>query len=456
MNVGEERISESSLYINNMIFKLVIKREKDESSSTSLGFYIWCFNNTSNDFICDTNLSFVLIPFDNDSGPIVHRSAHVFNKCNYEFGYSKFLDWDSVIDVNKGYVNTDGDLFFAVRVITNKLKRFRKPEHVLIHTFNNVRDCKPGFFTHSNSELFLNHHPWQISIGKCRLGKHMGVYASCNKNDKSNWSCEAVVTIKIIPVKQGVEPIVEKLGRRVYTQGACSTLGNEKFLLWDKAFEVNNGFVTNDGQITLQMSVIITQPLTRTCCSSSYNINPCNAAGELSSKITSLETGPIAKKQKQFLQDGHILTHTFRNVRDFQTNDYHYSDSKLVIDCIPWQLLVIKKTCWGTPFLGCFAACRLADNTDWSFEAEVDLKMLPVQHHRCPNQHSKKCVEKSVKLKAYKLKPCVYARQGNTSWGIPEFLSWNEMIDVNNGYITCDGNITMQLSVNITQPLTRK
>jgi len=278
-----------------------------------------------------------------------------------------------------------------------------KPDQILTHTFNDVKTLKVGEERQSKSVIFVSNLPWTISIQRVKQpeGKtSLGFYVSCNKGDKSTWSCEAVVEQRLLPVLKDMRVKAKRGSIDVYRR-ASSEMGYPNFLDWDDLVDVNKGYMSSDGKATFQISVDV--------------------------KSVQQNSNDELSEPKQ------TLTHTFKNVNEMAIGENRMSKSVMYINEKPWKIIIMRlKQENDQTTLGLIASCNKDDKTDWSCHAQVEYRVLPVNSR--------------MEVKSWTGGIDEYSKS-NPNYGVPDIFTWNEAMNESSGFVSKRGDMTFQIVV---------
>jgi len=138
----------------------------------------------------------------------------------------------------------------------------------LTHTFRNIKALENGEKVFSQTAKFVQDVPWEVSVVKNSMGADeeggynrtcWTIFAHCNRKDKSEWSCDAIVNFRMIPVMEGRHIQEHKLKKRTFSNKA-NNVGIQHFHDWNEAMD--SGYITDEGEMTIQV-VIQSDPVIR-------------------------------------------------------------------------------------------------------------------------------------------------------------------------------------------------
>ena len=280
-----------------------------------------------------------------------------------------------------------------------------QPEQILTHTFENVINLKVGEERHSGSVIFVKDLPWSMSIQRVKQvddKTSLGFFVSCNKTDKTDWSCEAVVEQRLLPVIKDIRIKAKRGSIDVYKTSATD-MGYPNFIDWDDVSDSSTGYMGKNGEMTFQIVVDV---------KSVHRNNP------ISDRIP-----------KQ------TLTHTFPNVPSLEVDENRCSKSVMYVNELPWKIIIMRlKQQNGQTTLGLIASCNKDDKSNWSCKARVEYRLLPVRN--------------GVEVKTWTGGIDQYNKL-NPNYGVPDIFVWEDAVDVNTGFISEQGDMTFQIVVDV-------
>lgn len=263
LTVGQERQSDSVIFVSNLPWTISIQRVQQADGTTSLGFYVSCNKADKSDWSCEAVVEQRLLPVRKDVKVKAKRgSIDMYKTTTTDMGYPKFLDWDDLVDVRKGYISSDGSATFQIAVDVKSIKRNnpvdrRVPKQTLTHTFPQVKEMQIGENRASKSVMYINDRPWKIIIMRLKQENGestLGLIASCNKDDKTDWSCEARVEYRVLPVKERLE-VKSWTGNVDKYSRLNPNYGVPDIFMWKEAVDHESGFISDDGNMTFQIVV---------------------------------------------------------------------------------------------------------------------------------------------------------------------------------------------------------
>lgn len=158
--------------------------------------------------------------------------------------------------------------------------------------------------------------------------------------------------------------------------------------------------------------------------------------------------GPQQEANMPILQDAEMEEDEARSEATFRhvvTNFSKLKDSNLSPPCyvrnLPWKIMVMPRTTQtqdrpGQKSLGFFLQCNgESESSSWSCYAMADLKLLSVRPDVDPFSR--------------RIQHLFYSKEND--WGFSHFMTWNEVLDPEKGYIK-DDTITLEVHVNADAP----
>lgn len=263
LKVGQERQSDSVIFVSNLPWTISIQRVQQTEGETSLGFYVSCNKGDKTDWSCEAVVEQRLLPVRKDIKIKAKRGCiDMYKTITTDMGYPKFLDWNDLIDVSKGYISNDGSVTFQITVDVKSVSRSdavqsRVPKQTLTHTFTKVKEMQVGQNRASKSVMYINDRPWKIIIMRLKQENGestLGLIASCNKDDKSDWNCEARVEYRVLPVKKNLEVKSWTGGIDKYSR-LNPNYGVPDIFMWNEAVDNESGFISDEGSMTFQIIV---------------------------------------------------------------------------------------------------------------------------------------------------------------------------------------------------------
>ena len=181
------------------------------------------------------------------------------NKAGYPgWGYASFINWNTLTDVDKGYMSENGDITCQIIVNTGPVKRapvekLRFPKAAFTHMYSDVGDMTVGTTKFSKTIMYLHDFPWKMKIE--RKGTSLAFYVYCNDGDKSEWSCKANIECKLLPMKEGVNAISKTFTYEFGNKSKYPGYGFHEFIDWNDLVDINKGYISENSEIICQAVV---------------------------------------------------------------------------------------------------------------------------------------------------------------------------------------------------------
>ena len=139
-----------------------------------------------------------------------------------------------------------------------------RPEDIITTTMKGLKELGLGGWKKSETATYLRGVPWTIEVERRKDTNKLGFYVRCNEHDKTEWSCEATITLKVLPIKPGVTNKKFEFGPRKFNNKEYGWGTHDIMQMsWDEAMNSDTGYITDDGQMTFQ-AVISADPVIRT------------------------------------------------------------------------------------------------------------------------------------------------------------------------------------------------
>ena len=129
------------------------------------------------------------------------------------------------------------------------------------------------------------------------------------------------------------------------------------------------------------------------------------------------------------------LTTTIQNINNFEVGENKFSEMTSYVRGLPWKIAVYRcKLTNDKHTLGLYVFCNWDDETEWSCDAKVTLRVL---------------AQKSDVKNKWKVQTYNFNNRGlNYYTGDSTFMGWDEAMNPNNGYITVDNEMTFQVLIS--------
>lgn len=276
------------------------------------------------------------------------------------------------------------------------------PEISLRINIANIRNiskfCSP--------EFIVRGMPWQIQVYK-RKDAVLSVYLRCEeKNNSVMWSCMAQCKIKLISLcrqafeRSFKEPREFSASHRMY--------GYSNFISLKDVFDPKNSYVEDD-TIILQIKV------------------KANASINLTETLTNTE----------LISDE--MSKCFRlRIKSVSDLTGFYSPT-VNIRGLPWRIKVYTTKIMNTKAISVMLNCVHAENsTNWSCKTRAVFRLIPFNESKAPLEWTFKT-------------PYNFAPNSN-SYGCKRFVSWKDLLDVNNSYMRND-SIVLEVELIVQKPV---
>ncbi|XP_018913775.1 ubiquitin carboxyl-terminal hydrolase 7 isoform X2 [Bemisia tabaci] len=111
---------------------------------------------------------------------------------------------------------------------------------------------------------YVRNLPWKIMVMQRSTQMHeknqksLGFFLQCNgESENTSWSCFAAAELKILPQKEGVEPISRKIQHLFFSKE--NDWGFSHFMVWNDMLDPDKGYIKDDS-ITLEVHVAAEAP----------------------------------------------------------------------------------------------------------------------------------------------------------------------------------------------------
>lgn len=243
-----------------------VKIEKNHSKGdTSLAVYLYCENKTtSKNWSAVASAIFKLVPFESNEDPLErHTSHYVFDQNNTNIGYSNFIEWDKLFNVNNFYVQNDTiNMHIKIEVadpnernksILNCEKIDTCCENDCVTTYRLTVTNIKSFLAIRSRKILLRKLPWYFIVHKNGTGQ-LSVRLEFLPS-RREISCKSKVTVKLISSKKKVK-IIEKVEEKTLKRLnniICNPVS------WDELLDPENGYVNNNS-IVIEVEVKTSKP----------------------------------------------------------------------------------------------------------------------------------------------------------------------------------------------------
>jgi len=153
-----------------------------------------------------------------------------------------------------------------IRVLADKLELIvDKPEGRLKQTFHGLKNAPANANIFSAKKEYVQDFPWELSVRKNTNGfgePALSVYAYCNRAAEKSWSCNASLRFRLIPFRQGVRVKEFKVDNFRFSS-SLNSWGFHRFMSWETLMNPRNGYVGEEGHVTLELVVAHTEPVAK-------------------------------------------------------------------------------------------------------------------------------------------------------------------------------------------------
>ena len=122
----------------------------------------------------------------------------------------------------------------------------------ITHTFGGVREMQDNEYLYSSTMAYEDNFSFKFEIKRNPAG-YLSIYLTCD-NPAQTWSLNTGRLIRLISGKNGVHSAQRFSNDRTYTPSSNSW-GFSKFILWADLVNDDNGYINDDGEITIEVLI---------------------------------------------------------------------------------------------------------------------------------------------------------------------------------------------------------
>lgn len=245
-------------------WKVNIKKTNFDDESSLAVYLVYKNKTTSTIWSAVACATFKLMPFDSSENPLECRSGHyVFDQNGLKFGFSKFIGWNELIDMQNSYVKNDAinmDIKIEVADPNEKNKSILKCEKIetccdedCVTTYRLKIINIESLLAIRSPKILLRKLPWYFTVHRNSTG---GLSVRLRFVPfRIGISCKSKMTVKLISSK-GAAKLIEKVEDKSLNrlQNVCFDL-----VTWDGLLKPENGYV-NDNSIVIEAEVKTSKP----------------------------------------------------------------------------------------------------------------------------------------------------------------------------------------------------
>ena len=125
---------------------------------------------------------------------------------------------------------------------------------------------------------------------------------------------------------------------------------------------------------------------------------------------------------------------TFSDVKNMKLDERVYGDSTIYISGVPWKMFIDKQEQNGVEWLVFCCSCNNEDSSsNWSRKVKVEYRLLS------GTEDASSVIKKG---------PNTYSNKGPVC-GYVKFIKWEALTNEINGYLSPNGDLTLQLEIAV-------
>ncbi|CAH1250620.1 TRIM56 [Branchiostoma lanceolatum] len=360
------------------------------------------------------------------------------------WGFPKFMPWHEVCNPQKGYIKDDKIILEAYvkadaprgemepvlpNIINEEMQEENdsQAEATFRFTMKNFSKITRSEFS---PPVFIQNLPWIISAGpegdpdnQASNNKKLGVSLECDAFFFSLWSCRASYELRLIPQKEGVEILKQKLENVFYHESGAG--GSPAFIVpWHEVCDPQKGYIKDD---TVILEAYVKAKV------------PCGMKEVILGNIFSKE---ILEEVVEEEDESRAVATLRFTVENFSQVKYGQYSPATFIRNLPWKIVAGPE---GNPdsqlpndkSLGVYLNCDAGfeSNSFWSCRASVEFRLIPQKN--------------GVRIHSIELENVFYPSMNK--WGCEKFMPLHEVCDPQKGYIK-DDKIILEAYVKADTP----
>lgn len=252
-NIGMENDWESENYldINGFTWRVMIQK-KSIDSVEYLELMAQCERWDRKTWSFQAQVVLTLLPAISGVEPVTKEFTRTLEEPTRGWGYSQFVKFGSL---SNGYITDGGDISVKMDIVPQGIKYGTAREHDVVtitHTFGGVREMVDNEYLYSNTMAYGDNFSFKFKIKRNPAG-YLSIYLTCD-NPAQTWSLNTGRLIRLISGKNGVHSAQRFSNDRTYTPSSNSW-GFSKFILWADLVNDDNGYINDDGEITVEFLV---------------------------------------------------------------------------------------------------------------------------------------------------------------------------------------------------------
>ncbi|KAL3104916.1 hypothetical protein niasHT_028448 [Heterodera trifolii] len=357
---GNERSSETEVYIKGIPWKISAETEIDEKSNEKwLGFYLWCTTPTTENgkWNCKCSATFRIVSLKSGTENSIGKIAI--------WGFENFIAFAELLDPCKGFHDKNEDkVTLAIDIFVEEENREKFDLNP--NKSNGTIEMEIGKLSEfareiigserSSETVFVKGIPWKMSVeteidGESKE-KWLKFYLWCTAPtaESENWSCKCSATFRIVSLKSGTENSIVKFFDRVFNNER-TIWGFENFTTIAELMDPSKGFYDKGGdKVTFAIDIFVEEENEE-----KFDPNPNKFNGTIEMEIDK-------------------LSEFAREIRGSER-----SSETLFVKGIPWKIsarIMSKKNDKTNKWLGFALECSPQKDSNWSCECSATVRIL--------------------------------------------------------------------------------
>ena len=153
-------VTSPSYFFRNLDWNILIMKKSNKTSSKrkkSLSFFLQCNGESDLSWInincCYARAELILLPGKEGQKSFIRKIEHSFCEKEHDWGFTHFIDWEDLLDPDKGYVSSNGSISVEVNLSAEM------PYFTPLYSIKECKECKESMECIANKPTISTNRP---------------------------------------------------------------------------------------------------------------------------------------------------------------------------------------------------------------------------------------------------------------------------------------------------------